>query len=128
MNSKTIHSVRTLLVNFIVIFAICFMTTTAQADTMRASWYGPGLQGNPMKNGEPFNMHDPTTVAHKTLPIGTKLLLVNIKNNKQQVVIVKDRGPFVKGRDIDLSKAAAKKLGLKFGKNGTASVVVFRLT
>ena len=95
---------------------------------MEASWYGPGLQGNTMKNGAPFDMNDPTIVAHKTFPMGTKLLLLNPKTVRYLIVTVQDRGPFVRGRDLDLSKAAAKALGFYCGPHcGAALLTVIRL-
>lgn len=77
-----------------------------------ASWYGPGFHGRLTANGERFDMHE-LTAAHKTLPFGTRVLVHNPRTGKQVVVRINDRGPFIKGRVIDLSKAAAKALGFK---------------
>lgn len=77
-----------------------------------ASWYGPGFHGRPTANGERFDM-DELTAAHKTLPFGTRVLVHNPRNGKQVVVRINDRGPFAKGRIIDLSRAAATALGMK---------------
>ena len=77
-----------------------------------ASWYGPGFHGRLTANGEKFNMHE-LTAAHKTLPFGTRVLVHNPRTGKEVVVRINDRGPFIKGRVIDLSKAAAKALGIK---------------
>lgn len=88
----------------------------------RASWYGPGLEGNDMANGRPFNPNDPTVVAHKTLPFGTRLRVHNLDNGRSVDVIVQDRGPFVSGRCVDLSRGAATKLGMI--NAGTARVRV----
>lgn len=79
---------------------------------VRASWYGPGFQGKPMANGKPFNMHK-MTVAHKTLPLGTRVRLRNPENGREINVSVTDRGPYVRGREFDLSKAAAAQLGFR---------------
>ena len=76
-----------------------------------ASWYGPGFQGQPTASGETFDMHA-RTCAHKEYPFGTKLRVTNTVNGKSTECIVNDRGPFVKGRDIDLSYAAAKDIEL----------------
>jgi rare lipoprotein A len=76
-----------------------------------ASWYGPEFQGRPTSSGEIFDMNA-LTCAHKEYPFGTKLRVTNISNNKSIYCLVNDRGPFVEGRDIDLSYAAAKEIGL----------------
>ncbi len=76
-----------------------------------ASWYGPDFHGNPTSSGEPFDMYA-LTCAHKIYPFGTRLKVTNISNNKTVTCLVNDRGPFVEGRDIDLSYAAAKEIGL----------------
>ena len=77
-----------------------------------ASWYGPGFHGRQTANGERFDMNE-LTAAHKTLPFGTRVLVHNPRTGKEVVVRINDRGPFIKGRMIDLSKAAAKALGFK---------------
>ena len=76
-----------------------------------ASWYGPKFHGRRTSSGEAFNMYD-MTCAHRTLPLGTILLVTNLENGRSVVVRVNDRGPFVKGRIIDLSYAAARALGM----------------
>ncbi len=86
---------------------------------VRASWYGRKNQGKRMANGKPFNMRK-LTVAHKTLPLGTKLELQSLRNGKTVTVTVTDRGPFARGRDIDLSWAAARRLGIT--KKGVAEI------
>ena len=72
----------------------------------KASWYGPGLNGNHTASGEVFDMYG-MTAAHKKLPFGTIVIVTNQNNNKSVVVRINDRGPFVKGRIIDLSYGAA---------------------
>ncbi len=84
-----------------------------------ASWYGSDFHGRKTSNGETYNMYS-MTAAHKTLPMHTVLLVRNLENNREIVVRVNDRGPFVKGRIIDLSYTAAKKLNIV--GNGTARV------
>src|SRR5512134_1016300 len=86
-----------------------------------ASWYGPEFQGRPTASGETFDMHA-MTCAHKEFPFGTRLRVTNAVNGKSVECVVNDRGPFVKGRDIDLSLAAAQKIDL-IG-SGTGPVVV----
>ncbi len=76
-----------------------------------ASWYGPKFHGRKTASGARFNMHD-YIAAHRTLPLGTILLVKNLKNGKTVKVKVLDRGPFVRGRQLDLSRAAAEKLGM----------------
>lgn len=76
-----------------------------------ASWYGPHFQGKETANGETFNMHQ-LTCAHRTLPLGTWLRVTNLRNRKSVFVRVNDRGPFVDGRILDLSYAAAKAVGI----------------
>jgi len=90
-----------------------------------ASWYGKDFHGNRTSNGEIYNMYS-MTAAHKTLPMNTMLLVKNQSNGKQTVVRINDRGPFVKGRIIDLSYTAAKNLDLIGG--GTAEVSIVALT
>jgi rare lipoprotein A len=84
-----------------------------------ASWYGPEFHGRPTSSGEIFNMNA-LTCAHKEFPFGTKLKVTNLSNNKSVECLVNDRGPFVSGRDLDLSYAAANEIGL-LGK-GTSRV------
>lgn len=79
--------------------------------TGNASWYGKKFHGRPTASGERFNMYK-ESAAHKTLPLGTFVRVVNFSNKKQIIVKINDRGPFVKGRIIDLSYAAAKKIDL----------------
>jgi len=76
------------------------------------SWYGPDFHGNSMANGERYDMNDPTVVAHKLLPFGTKVKLTEIESGNSIIVEVQDRGPYHGERRFDLSRAAAKKLGM----------------
>ncbi len=76
-----------------------------------ASWYGPGFQGNHTANGEIYDMNG-ISAAHKTLPFGTIVKVVDLETGKSVVVRINDRGPFIEGRIIDLSKGAAEKLGI----------------
>jgi len=86
-----------------------------------ASWYGPNFHGNYTSNGEIYNMYA-FTAAHKTLPMNTIVKVTNLNNGKSVIVRINDRGPFVKGRIIDLSYAAGKKIGLDV--TGTAPVKI----
>ncbi len=76
-----------------------------------ASWYGAKFHGRKTASGTRFNMHA-YVAAHRTLPLGTVLIVRNLKNGKTVKVKVLDRGPYVKGRHLDLSYAAAKKLDM----------------
>jgi rare lipoprotein A (peptidoglycan hydrolase) len=77
----------------------------------RASWYGPRFDGQPTANGETFDMNA-LTAAHRTLPLGSRVLVHNLDNDRRVVVRINDRGPFIQGRDIDLSYGAARALGM----------------
>jgi rare lipoprotein A len=96
-------------------------TTAKHALNGTASWYGPGFHGKKTASGE---IYDQTklTAAHKTLPLGTKARVTNLDNGSAVEVEINDRGPFVGGRIIDLSRAAAGALGLV--ESGTAPVRV----
>lgn len=74
-----------------------------------ASWYGRDFHGKPTASGEIYNMHA-LTCAHKELPFGTKLRVINTANNLETECIVNDRGPFVAGRELDMSYGAAKNI------------------
>ncbi len=93
-------------------------------ETGTASWYGQEFHGRPTSNGETYDMHA-ITAAHKLLPMHTILLVTNLDNGRELVVRVNDRGPFIRGRIIDLSYGAAKKLDLL--KAGTAKVRITAL-
>ena len=79
--------------------------------SMKASWYGPGFHGRKTANGEVYDQMS-FTAAHKSLKFGTLLKITNLKNNKSVVIRINDRGPYIHGRDLDLSKAAALELGM----------------
>ena len=76
-----------------------------------ASWYGPGYHGRLTANGEVYDMEE-LTAAHQTLPFNTLVRVTNLENQRTVIVRINDRGPFVKGRIIDLSKSAARRLDL----------------
>ncbi len=86
-----------------------------------ASWYGTKFHGRTTSSGEPYSMYE-MTAAHKTLPLPTYVEVTNLENGKKVIVKVNDRGPFHEGRIIDLSYAAAMKLG--YGHAGTARVEI----
>ena len=84
---------------------------TAYRQVGLASWYGPGFQGNPTANGEVFDQNR-LTAAHRRLPLGSTVTVTNLDNGKKVTVEINDRGPYVDGRVIDLSKAAARRLDM----------------
>jgi rare lipoprotein A (peptidoglycan hydrolase) len=84
-----------------------------------ASWYGPGFAGNPTASGEPFRP-GAMTAAHKSLPFGTRLLIRNPDTGRSVWVRINDRGPYVGGRQLDLSRGAAEAIGLA----GVGEVIV----
>lgn len=85
------------------------MLKTAKAETGVASYYGVPYHGRQTASGEVFDMNE-LTAAHPTLKFGTKVKVTHLANNRSVTVRINDRGPFVKGRVIDLSKAAAEEL------------------
>lgn len=88
-----------------------------------ASWYGSRHHGRRTANGEVFDA-TAFTAAHRTLPFGTRLVATNPQNGKTVTVRVNDRGPYVKGRALDLSEAAARVIGMH--AKGTAKVMIIR--
>lgn len=86
-----------------------------------ASWYGPHHQGKETANGDVFDQNK-LTAASPTLPLGAQATVTNLETGKSVKVIVNDRGPYVKGRKIDLSRAAAHKIGVT--KQGVAKVKI----
>ena len=82
----------------------------AQTQSGKASFYADKFEGRPTASGEKYK-HSKLTAAHKTLPFGTKVRVINKTNKKTVEVVINDRGPYVEGRIIDLSLAAARALG-----------------
>ena len=90
-------------------------------ETGVASYYADKFQGRQTANGETFKQRK-RTAASRTLPFGTKVTVINLSNGKRVKVRINDRGPFAKGRIIDLSKKAAKKIGMV--ESGVANVEI----
>ncbi|RJX28127.1 MAG: septal ring lytic transglycosylase RlpA family protein [Desulfarculus sp.] len=88
-----------------------YLSARGFQETGLASWYGPTFHGRRTSNGERYDMED-MTAAHKLLPFNTFVQVTNQRTGQQAVVRINDRGPFVDGRVIDLSRAAARKLGV----------------
>ncbi|HYW56205.1 MAG TPA: septal ring lytic transglycosylase RlpA family protein [Polaromonas sp.] len=85
--------------------------TPKEFEQGKASWYGPRFHGRRTANGERYNMNE-MTAAHKTLPFGTVVRVRSLVNGKEVDVRITDRGPFSRGRVIDLSRAAAESIGM----------------
>jgi len=98
----------------IVLFASCTNIAYAKDKLIKATWY---QEGKKTANGEKFNP-DGMSAASRTLPFGTILKLTNIKTDDTVIVVINDRGPFVKGVDLDVSRGAARALGF----TGTAKL------
>jgi len=90
---------------------ISHSVTTANVQRGAASWYGPGFHGKTTASGEVFD-EAKFTAAHKTLPLGSKAMVINVSNGRSVEVLINDRGPHVQGRIIDLSQASAQALGM----------------
>ena len=111
---------RKMLLASAALFASAAVTTPASAESGsgeqiiqsgQASWYGPGLHGRRTANGEIFNTNA-LTAAHRSLPFGTRVKVTNHRTGRSTVVRINDRGPYARGRIIDLSRASAEAIGL----------------
>lgn len=102
-----------------IVIALFGATAHAQVQTGKASFYADKFEGTVTASGEKYR-HNKLTAAHKTLPFGTKVRVTNLANDKHVEVVINDRGPYVDGRIIDLSRAAAEALG--FENYGLADV------
>jgi rare lipoprotein A (peptidoglycan hydrolase) len=85
----------------------------------KTSWYGEDFDGQPTANGETYDMYA-ITAAHPTLPLGSVVRVINTRNHRSQVVRINDRGPYVVGRELDVSYEVARRLG--FDQSGLAKV------
>src|SRR5271156_1180256 len=99
-------------------------TTTGQPKPLAVwecttSWYGEDFDGQPTANGETYDMYA-ETAAHPTLPLGSIVRVVNTKNHRSQIVRINDRGPYIEGRELDVSYEVARRLG--FDQHGLAKV------
>lgn len=97
----------------IAVACVSFLTSCARkiTETGKASFYADKFQGRKTASGEIFKQ-DKLTAAHRTLPFGTKVKVINVANGRSVNVTINDRGPFAAGRIIDVSKKAARKLGM----------------
>ncbi len=108
MNETALYILGTVV---IVSVAVLFSFFGPYNETGIASWYGPGFHGNLTANGEVYDMNG-ISAAHKTLPFGTSVRVIDLETGRSIVVRINDRGPFIEGRIIDLSKGAAEELGM----------------
>ena len=113
VNNEEVSIMNTSLVNYV------------DKGMMRASWYGPKFHGKITANGERFDQMA-LTAAHKKLKFGTLLRITNPNNDKSVIVRINDRGPYIPGRQLDLSKAAAQRLGMI--KKGVVKLEVEEIT
>lgn len=104
---------------FSSILSLIFSISFGQVQTGKASFYADKFEGTPTASGEKYR-HNKLTAAHKTLPFGTRVRVTHLGNNNSVEVVINDRGPYVEDRIIDLSKAAAEKLG--FVNQGLADI------
>jgi len=106
---------------FSIVFALFTTVAFTQTQSGKASFYADKFEGRPTASGEKYK-HNKLTAAHKSLPFGTQVRVTNTLNNQSVDVIINDRGPYVDGRVIDVSKAAAEKLG--FINQGLTEVII----
>ncbi|OJA06937.1 septal ring lytic transglycosylase RlpA family protein [Halomonas sp. QHL1] len=115
--------IRTICLAAIVVSSAANSAFAHETETQQgvASFYSDRFQGATTASGEPFDQQE-LTAAHKSLPFGTKVLVTRPDTGQAVEVLINDRGPFIQGRIIDLSKSAAAKLGMI--RRGTAPVMV----
>ena len=119
---------RALLLATLLVAAGCATAPTGRPGERErgvASWYGPGFHGRQTANGETYDMHA-MTAAHKSLPFDTVVEVRNLDNGRRTRVRINDRGPFVRGRIIDLSRAAARAIGMIGPGVARVEIVVVR--
>ena len=95
----------------VMLILVLLFSANSMAQTGKASYYGPGFHGKKTASGQVFNMYG-LTAAHKSLKFGTKAKITNLKNRKSVIVLINDRGPYIKGRIIDLSVGAKRAIGM----------------
>lgn len=115
-NAKNVENERILIDEFVPVTVKESNVNTSLIEyvnhgTMKASWYGPNFHGKMTANGEIYDQMA-FTAAHKHLSFGTLLKVTNTKNGRSVIVRINDRGPYIEGRDLDLSKGAAIELGM----------------
>src|SRR6185295_13761043 len=128
MNSRTLRRLFPLLLSGLALLSACSSLPkgnpdfdTRQGEFGLASWYGAGFEGRITANGERFTIAA-LTAAHRSLPFGTIVLVTNLENTRQVRVRINDRGPYAKGRILDMSYAAAQELQMV--ENGTSRIAL----
>lgn len=104
-----------MIVRWTLVLFLCSLPYAALAQEGVASWYGPGFNGHRTASGATF-WTSGTTCAHRSYPFGTRLRVVNLANGLSEVCTVNDRGPFVRGRIVDLTWHTARRLHLTLGR------------
>ena len=119
-----------IVLNLILLILVFVVNVRVQAETVmdvqagEASYYADSLHGNKTASGEPYDK-DAMTAAHRSLPFGTKVKVIYLKTGKSVEVVINDRGPHVKNRIIDLSRAAARGIGLIEDGHGKVKLEVY---
>lgn len=121
--------IKQIVLTLILLMSTITLTTVTNAEGIftqqgKASWYGGKHHGKKTASGERYNMHS-NSVAHKTLPFGTRVEITNLDTGKTTVGVVKDRGPYIHGRVIDVSYKIAQDIGLV--KTGVCNVKIKKL-
>lgn len=101
-----------IVLNLFFSYDFAWAKTWVGTQMVYASWYGEDFNGKTMANGDVFDMYDSTIAAHKSLPFGTRVLLINVDTMQSIIVTITDRGPYIAGREFDVSYAAAHELGI----------------
>ena len=119
-----------IVLNIALLMLACAMSMSAQAAQLmeiqegQASYYADTLQGNKTASGEPYDK-TALTAAHRSLPFGTRVKVSYLKTGKSVEVVINDRGPHAKDRIIDISRAAAEKIGLIEDGHGRVKVQIY---
>lgn len=121
--SSSLYSSSVLRLVFLMLFPVMLQVSCSPrlSQTGAASYYDNAFRGRKTAGGEKFRQWK-RTAAHRTLPLGTKVKVTNLNNGRSVKVRINDRGPFVKGRIIDLSRKAARRLGML--RDGVAPVKI----
>ena len=106
-----LRTVSLLVLNLLLALFLALSARAEAAQTGMASFYHPGLEGRSMANGAPYRSAR-ATVASRTLPLGSRVVVTNLKNHRRAHATVEDRGPYARGRILDVSGSLARRLGM----------------